>query len=95
MTAAFKGTNASITKPFIPGPGTCLDHPVKNYIRLIRAFGIFKERTKHPHRLVPAGADGLRSEKIKAAAWGWNGSGPFPREALIYSIENKSVHTLM
>ncbi|MDR1898850.1 MAG: glycosyltransferase family 4 protein [Treponema sp.] len=45
-----------------------LEHPVKNHVRLIRAFGIFKERTRYPHRLVLAGADGLRSEKIKAAA---------------------------
>ncbi|GHV71184.1 hypothetical protein AGMMS49928_21890 [Spirochaetia bacterium] len=34
-----------------------IDHPIKNHIKLIEAFGIFKERTKYPHRLVLAGAD--------------------------------------
>jgi glycosyltransferase involved in cell wall biosynthesis len=45
-----------------------IDHPVKNHIRLINAFGIFKERTKHPHRLVLAGSDNHGAEKVKAAA---------------------------
>ncbi|MDR1279018.1 MAG: glycosyltransferase family 4 protein [Treponema sp.] len=45
-----------------------IDFPVKNHIRLIAAFGIFKERTKHPHRLVLAGVDSQGAEKIKAAA---------------------------
>ncbi|MDR0598866.1 MAG: glycosyltransferase family 4 protein [Treponema sp.] len=45
-----------------------IDHPVKNHIKLIEAFGIFKERTRYPHRLVLAGADSNRAEKVKAAA---------------------------
>ena len=45
-----------------------IEHPVKNHIRLIEAFGIFKGKTKHPHRLVLAGADSRGSEKVKAAA---------------------------
>jgi len=45
-----------------------IDHPVKNHIRLIEAFGIFKEKTKFPHRLVLAGADSNDAEKVKEAA---------------------------
>jgi glycosyltransferase involved in cell wall biosynthesis len=45
-----------------------IDHPVKNHIRLIKAFGIFKERTRFPHRLVLAGGDRNNADKVKAAA---------------------------
>ncbi|AEF80256.1 glycosyltransferase family 4 protein [Leadbettera azotonutricia] len=45
-----------------------LEHPLKNHVRLIKAFGIFKERTKYPHRLVLAGADSHGAEAIKKAA---------------------------
>jgi glycosyltransferase involved in cell wall biosynthesis len=45
-----------------------IEHPVKNHTTLIKAFGIFKERTKYPHRLVLAGADSRRAEKVKEAA---------------------------
>jgi glycosyltransferase involved in cell wall biosynthesis len=45
-----------------------LDYPIKNHIRLIRAFEIFKERTHHPHRLVLAGGDSHGAERIKNAA---------------------------
>jgi glycosyltransferase involved in cell wall biosynthesis len=45
-----------------------LEHPEKNHVRLIEAFGIFKERTKYPHRLVLAGGDSRGAEKVKAAA---------------------------
>jgi glycosyltransferase involved in cell wall biosynthesis len=45
-----------------------LHHPVKNHVKLIEAFGIFKERTRYPHRLVLAGADNQGAEKIKRAA---------------------------
>jgi glycosyltransferase involved in cell wall biosynthesis len=45
-----------------------LEHPVKNHIRLINAFCIFKERTKYPHRLILAGADSSGVEKIRKAA---------------------------
>ena len=45
-----------------------LEHPVKNHVKLIEAFGIFKERTKYPHRLVLAGGDSKGAEKVKEAA---------------------------
>ncbi|MDR2553413.1 MAG: glycosyltransferase family 4 protein [Treponema sp.] len=45
-----------------------IDHPVKNHVKLIEAFGIFKERTRHPHRLVLAGADSSHAEWVKEAA---------------------------
>jgi glycosyltransferase involved in cell wall biosynthesis len=45
-----------------------LDHPVKNHVKLIEAFGIFKERTRYPHRLVLAGYDSKNSEQVKYAA---------------------------
>jgi glycosyltransferase involved in cell wall biosynthesis len=45
-----------------------VDYPVKNHIRLIEAFGIFKERTKYPHRLVLAGGDSNNADKVKKAA---------------------------
>jgi glycosyltransferase involved in cell wall biosynthesis len=35
---------------------------------MIRAFEIFKERTKHPHRLVLAGRDSNGAERVKEAA---------------------------
>ena len=44
-----------------------LDYPVKNHIKLIKAFGIFKERTKYPHRLILAGADSKNADIIKYA----------------------------
>jgi glycosyltransferase involved in cell wall biosynthesis len=45
-----------------------IDHPIKNHIRLIEAFNIFKERTKYPHRLVLAGGDGNNASLVKEAA---------------------------
>ena len=45
-----------------------LEHPFKNHVRLIKAFEIFKERTKYPHRMVLAGADHNGAEKIHEAA---------------------------
>ncbi|MCL1836956.1 MAG: glycosyltransferase family 4 protein [Treponema sp.] len=45
-----------------------IDHPVKNHIRLMNAFGIFKERTGFPHRLVLAGRDNNNASIVKAAA---------------------------
>ena len=65
-----------------------IDHPVKNHIRLIEAFGIFKERTKFPHRLVLAGGDSNNADKVKnvAAASPWRGdiffTGHFPATSL-------------
>jgi glycosyltransferase involved in cell wall biosynthesis len=43
-------------------------HPIKNHIRLIEAFGIFKERTRYPHRLVLAGGDSRGADRVKTAA---------------------------
>ncbi|AEJ19254.1 glycosyltransferase family 4 protein [Gracilinema caldarium] len=45
-----------------------IDYPVKNHIKLIEAFAIFKERTKYPHRLVLAGSDSKHADKVKKAA---------------------------
>lgn len=41
-----------------------IDHPVKNHIKLIEAFGIFKERTRYPHRLVLAGSEKNRAAEV-------------------------------
>ena len=41
---------------------------MKNHVRLIKAFEIFKERTKYPHRMVLAGGDHNGAEKIHEAA---------------------------
>jgi len=65
-----------------------IDHPIKNHIRLIEAFGIFKERTKYPHRLVLAGNDSNNSALVKeaAAASAWRNdiffTGHFPIKSL-------------
>ena len=53
-----------------------IEHPVKNHIKLIEAFGIFKERTRYPHRLVLAGAESKGAEKVKEAA----GASPYRNE---------------
>ncbi|MCL2410857.1 MAG: glycosyltransferase family 4 protein [Treponema sp.] len=45
-----------------------IDHPIKNHVRLIEAFGIFKEKTKYPHRLVLAGGDSNNANVVKEAA---------------------------
>jgi glycosyltransferase involved in cell wall biosynthesis len=45
-----------------------IEHPVKNHVRLIEAFRIFKERTGWPHRLVLAGGDSLGAQRVKKAA---------------------------
>jgi len=45
-----------------------IEHPIKNHVRLIKAFGIFKERTGFPHRLILAGGDSGNAAKVKAAA---------------------------
>jgi len=65
-----------------------IDYPVKNHIRLIEAFGIFKERTKYPHRLVLAGGDSNNAALVKeaAAACPWRSdiffTGHFPPKSL-------------
>ncbi|MCL2043098.1 MAG: glycosyltransferase family 4 protein [Treponema sp.] len=65
-----------------------IDHPVKNHIRLIRAFGIFKERTGSPHRLILAGKDSNNASRVyaEAAKSAWKSdiffTGHFPHESL-------------
>ena len=57
----------SFSRPYILYAAR-LDHPVKNHEKLIEAFGIFKERTKFPHRLILAGADSKNADVVKYAA---------------------------
>jgi glycosyltransferase involved in cell wall biosynthesis len=45
-----------------------IEYPIKNHIRLIEAFRIFRERTKYPHRLVLAGGDSRGADKVRRAA---------------------------
>jgi glycosyltransferase involved in cell wall biosynthesis len=45
-----------------------IEHPAKNHVKLVEAFGIFKEKTRYPHRLVLAGADSKGAEKVKEVA---------------------------
>jgi glycosyltransferase involved in cell wall biosynthesis len=65
-----------------------IEHPVKNHIRLIKAFGVFKERTRLPHRMVLAGTDSNGAEKVReaAAASPWRNdiffTGHFPLKSL-------------
>ena len=65
-----------------------IDHPVKNHIRLIEAFSIFKEKTKYPHRLVLAGNESNSAAKVleAAAASAWRAdiffTGHFPQKNL-------------
>jgi glycosyltransferase involved in cell wall biosynthesis len=65
-----------------------LQYPIKNHAGLIRAFEIFKQRTKLPHRLVLAGSGHKGTKKIKeiAAASPQRANifftGPFPSGSL-------------
>jgi len=65
-----------------------IDHPNKNHVRLIKAFDIFKQRTKFPHRLVFAGSDSQNAAVVRkaAAASPWRGdiffTGHFPTKNL-------------
>ncbi|MDR2481228.1 MAG: glycosyltransferase family 4 protein [Spirochaetaceae bacterium] len=45
-----------------------LHHPIKNHSTLIKAFELFKEKTKFPHRIVFAGSDDHGADEIRAAA---------------------------
>jgi glycosyltransferase involved in cell wall biosynthesis len=47
-----------------------IEHPIKNHVRLIKAFNIFRERTKFPHRLVFAGAESYGAKKVREVAAG-------------------------
>ena len=53
-----------------------LEHPIKNHLRLIQAFTIFKDKTGYPHRLVLAGSDSQGAATIKEAA----GESPYRSE---------------
>ena len=44
-----------------------IEHPIKNHIRLIKAFEIFKMETKYPHRLILVGADSTYAKMVKKA----------------------------
>jgi glycosyltransferase involved in cell wall biosynthesis len=44
-----------------------IEHPVKNHVNLIKAFGVFRERTKFPHRLVFAGVEARGAQKVREA----------------------------
>ncbi|GMO28409.1 MAG: glycosyltransferase family 1 protein [Termitinemataceae bacterium] len=65
-----------------------LEYPVKNHVGLIKAFEIFKKRTKFPHRLVFAGSNSIGADKIKSEAASSvckNDiffTGPFPSDSL-------------
>jgi glycosyltransferase involved in cell wall biosynthesis len=65
-----------------------IDHPIKNHVRLIEAFGVFKEKTKYPHRLVMAGGDSNNAAIVKeaAASSAWRSdiffTGHFPAKSL-------------
>lgn len=45
-----------------------IDHPGKNHIRLIEAFGLMKAASGLPHKLVLAGSDWCRAAEVHAAA---------------------------
>ena len=65
-----------------------IEHPVKNHVRLIKAFDIFKARSKYPHRLVLAGGNSGNADKVleAAAASPWRSdiffTGHFPHKSL-------------
>jgi glycosyltransferase involved in cell wall biosynthesis len=45
-----------------------IEYPIKNHVKLIEAFGIFKERTHYPHKLILAGEDSRGAERVREAA---------------------------
>ncbi|MDR2794059.1 MAG: glycosyltransferase family 4 protein [Treponema sp.] len=45
-----------------------IQYPIKNHIKLIEAFDIFKARTHYPHKLILAGGDSYGAEKVRASA---------------------------
>lgn len=56
----------AIRRPYIIYASRII-HPEKRHIELINAFSIFKQKTKAPHRLVIAGADGEQAEQVHQA----------------------------
>jgi glycosyltransferase involved in cell wall biosynthesis len=77
----------TFTRPYILYAAR-LEYPIKNHSGLIRAFEIFKQRTKLPHRLILAGIRSKRANRIekRAAASPQRAdiifTGPFPSESL-------------
>jgi glycosyltransferase involved in cell wall biosynthesis len=65
-----------------------IEYPMKNHVRLIKAFNIFRERTKFPHRLVLAGMESRGAKKVRkiAAASPYRSdiffTGQFPQKSL-------------
>jgi glycosyltransferase involved in cell wall biosynthesis len=57
----------SIRRPYILYASR-IDHPVKNHLKLIEAFAVFKERTRFPHRLVLAGSERQGAAAVQRAA---------------------------
>ena len=58
----------AIRKPYFTY-GSKLSGPEKKHIELIKAFSLFKEKTKLPHRLVISGSDGEYSDEVHKAAF--------------------------
>jgi glycosyltransferase involved in cell wall biosynthesis len=91
-TAAKAGSSAAMKRFGIQPPYLLyvsrLEHPGKNHVRLIQAFGDFKQKSGAPHQLVLAGSDWDRAEAVHQAAEGspWKSAIKFtgfvPDEAL-------------
>ncbi len=45
-----------------------IEDPIKNHVKLIEAFDIFKQRTHYPHKLVLAGTESRGAERVREAA---------------------------
>ena len=56
----------TIRRPYIIYASRII-HPEKRHVELINAFSIVKQKTKAPHRLVIAGADGEQAEQVHQA----------------------------
>ena len=54
----------SIKRPYIIYTSRLADSS-KSHVELIRAFNTFKKKTKSPHRLVIAGAEGISTEMVR------------------------------
>ena len=78
----------AIKPPYILYPSR-ISGAGKKHIELINAFGIFKERTASPHRLVLAGQEDAFAEEVHKAAYASKYAsdifitGFFPREGLV------------
>ena len=68
----------AIKKPYLIYPSR-MQGASKRHIELIKAFSLFKERTKGPHRLIIAGNGGAYSDTVRNEAQ----SSPFAREIFL------------